>query len=59
MGLTGRLGQELLPLPLVEGNAVAYRPVPAAHFGGCGDEEAAAGECPLFHVVEVAVAEPL
>ena len=59
MGLAGRLGQELLPLPLVEGDAVAYRPVPATHFGGCGDEEAAAGEYPLFDVVEVAVAEPL
>ena len=59
VGLAGRLGQELAPLLLVEGDAVAYRPVPAAHFGGCGDEEAAAGEDPLFNVVEVAVTEPL
>ena len=57
--LAGRLGQELAPLLLVEGDAVAYRSVPAAHFGGCGDEEAAAGEDPLFNVVEVAVTQAL
>ena len=57
--LAGRVGEELEPLLLVEGDAVAYRPVPAAHFGGCGDEEAAAGEDPLLDVVEVAVTEPL
>jgi hypothetical protein len=48
--LAGRLGEELAPLLLIEGDAVAYRSMPAAHFGGCGDKEAAAGEDPLFDV---------
>ena len=52
-------GQELRPLPLVEGDAVADGPGPAAHFGREAVEEAATRKYPLFDVVEVAVAEPL
>ena len=57
--LPGRLGEEITPLTLVLGHAVAHRPATAAHVGGHADEEAAAREDPLLDVVEVAVAEAL